>query len=206
MTEPAEHGIGERALVPRAVVAAAVDEEGRRDHHAAGARAALVGVDPRLRPPRGPFGAFGIIVHQAEVARDRPQVVLGQGLRARHQSDVRPPEPLRVRGALGELGRPPRDLAAGQRPMPEHVAQPLAELVAHLGELIVGRAAVGAGVAAVLDQRHLRTGRAEDVIVGLVDRPIEPVVQPWPRHADARARAELSSAGRVTSRCRCPRA
>ena len=52
MTERAEHRIGQRALVPRAVVTAAVDEEGRREHHAAGAGAGHVGVDPGAGAPR----------------------------------------------------------------------------------------------------------------------------------------------------------
>ena len=130
MAEPAEHRVGERALVPRAVVAAAVDEEGRREHHAARARAALVGVDPRLGAPGGLCGGLRVVLRQAQIVRDGVQVVLGQGLRARHQLDMRVPEALGIVRALDQLGGAPGEVAAGQRPMAEDVAQAVAELVA----------------------------------------------------------------------------
>ena len=80
-----------------------------------------------------------------------------------------------VRRGLGELGRAPRDVAAGDRPLPEHVAQAVAEAVAQLRDLLVGRAAVGAGVAAVLDQREVGRRRAEHVVARRVDGAVEPI-------------------------------
>jgi hypothetical protein len=188
MPEPPQHRVGQRACVPRAVVEAAVDEEGRRDPHAARARAALVRLQARPRP-RG--GLRGIVVSQAEIALDRPQVVLGQRLRARHQLEMRPPEPVRVGGALDQLGGAPGELAAADRPVAEDIAQPIAELVADLGDLLVGRPAVGAAVAAVLDQRDLGVGGAKHMVVGLVHRTIEPIVQPGSRHPVPRLASAL---------------
>ena len=46
-------------------------------------------------------------------------------------------------------------LAARDRPVPEDVAQAVAELVARFGDALVGRPAVRARVAAVLDERDL---------------------------------------------------
>ena len=175
MPEPPEHRIGKRACVPRAVVAAAVDEEGRRDPHAARARAALIRLHPRPRAPGGRFGCRGIVPRQAQSALDRPQVVLGQRLRARHQLEMRLPEPLRIVGPLDQLGGAPGEVAAADRPMAEDVAQAIAELVANLGDLLVGGPAVGTVVAAVLDQRDLGVGGTQHMVVGLVDRTIEPI-------------------------------
>ena len=127
-----------------------------------------------LRAPAALLGLLGLL-RQAEVVGDGAQVVLGQRLRARHQLDVRVPELLRIVGALHQLGGAARDVAAGERPMPEDVAQPIAELVAHLGDALVGRAAMRAGVAAVFDQRDLGVLGAEDVVVGVIDRAIEPI-------------------------------
>src|SRR3546814_7333695 len=56
--------------------------------------------------------------------------------------------------------------------MPEHVAQLVAETVAQVGDDPIGRAAVGAGVAAVLDQADACLGRTQGV-VGRIDRAIE---------------------------------
>ena len=191
MTEPAEHRVGQRAFIPRAVVTATVDEEGGRDHDPARPRAALVGGNPRFGVPGGLFGVPGVVPRQVQIVGDRAQVVLGQGLRAGHQLDVRLPEPLRIIGALDELGGAPRDVAAGQRPMPEHVAQALAEIVADLADLFVGRPAVRTRVAAVLDERDLGVGGTEDVIVGDVHGPIEPITQPCLRHSTSRPESGL---------------
>src|SRR3546814_5456553 len=60
-----------------------------------------------------------------------------------------------------QLRRAPRQVAAGQRAMPEHVAQLVAETVAQVGDDPIGRAAVGAGVAAVLDQTDACLGRTQ---------------------------------------------
>ena len=175
VAERAEHRVGERALVPGAVVAAAVDEERRRHAHAARARARR---RPRRRAP-GPRAAVGGVAG-ARGPRSRTtarEVVLGERLRAGHQLDVRAPERVLVRGGLRELGGAPREVAAGDRPVPEHVAQAVAEAVAQLRDLLVRRAAVRAGVAAVLDERQVRAGRAEDVVAARVHGAVQPVCE-----------------------------
>lgn len=51
-----------------------------------------------------------------------------------------------VRARLfGEVGDTVGQLVAGQRPLPEHLAQAFAELAAHPGDLLIGAAAVRAG-------------------------------------------------------------
>ena len=158
MAERAEHRVGERALVPRAVVAAAVDEERRRELHAARARARDVRV---ARAPRGARVSRAPSVSSEATPRSSAD--------GRRSSSVSVSE--RVisatcasqncsgrRRMLDELGRAAREVAAGQRAVAEHVAQAVAELVAHLRDALVGGAAMRAGVAAVLDQRD--RGRA----------------------------------------------
>ena len=76
-------------------------------------------------------------------------------------------------GAFGQFGGAARDVAAGERAVPEHVAQAVAELVADLGDAVVGRAAIGAGIAAVLDERDLCVGRPEDMVAAFVHRRVE---------------------------------
>ena len=127
VAERAQHRVGERAFVPGPVVAAAVDEEGRRERarrsrarsrsSASTARLARATLAAALRPPPAARA-------RRPPRRDPSSVSVS---RARHQRDVRLPELLVVCGALGELGRAPRDVAARQRPVPEDVAQPVAE-------------------------------------------------------------------------------
>ena len=165
VAEGAEHRVGERALVPGAVVAPAVHVEGRGDQHAARLRAPLVRLDPGARRRR-------IVARRwilAELGRDHPEVVLGQRRRAGHQRLVRAPERRVVLRGLDELGGAAGDVAAGQRLVAEDVAQPVAELGASLDDVLVGGAAVGTGVAAVLDQRDLGLGRPEDVVPSRID-------------------------------------
>jgi hypothetical protein len=78
------------------------------------------------------------IGRHAEVARDRDQVVLGQDLRAGHQLHVLVPEAPGVGGALDQFGGAARKLDPDQRPMAKDVAHAIAELVAHLGDALVG--------------------------------------------------------------------
>ena len=103
-------------------------------------------------------------------------IVLGETLRARHELDVRVPEARRIGAVLDQLGGAPGDLAIGHRAMAEDVAQAVAEAIADLGDLLVGRPAVRAVVAAVLDQGDLCRRGAEDVVDRFVDRTVEPVV------------------------------
>ena len=113
---------------------------------------------------------------QAELGGDDGEVVLGQRRRARHQRDRARARSLGVGRPLGQLGGAPGDVAAGQRLVAEDVAQPVAERVARLDDVLVGGAAVGAGVAAVLDQRDAGALRAEDVVAARIDRAVQPVV------------------------------
>ena len=128
MAERAEHRVRKRALVPGPVVAAAVDEEGRREAHAARLRARYVGVDPLARGGAPPvrFCGLGSARPSSSATAPRSSSVSVGG--ARHQRDVRVPEPIRRRRRLGQLGRAAGDVAPGQRPVAEHVAQPVAEL------------------------------------------------------------------------------
>jgi hypothetical protein len=59
--------------------------------------------------------------------------------------------------------------------MPEYVAQAPAKFVTYCSDLLVGGSTIGASIAPVFDKCDLRTGRAEHMIVVLVDRAIEPM-------------------------------
>ena len=183
VAEPAEHRIGEGAFVPRSVVAAAVDEKGRRDQRAARLRAALVRVHPGLRPQDSRIVWRAGVGGNPKVVRHCLQIILGQGLRARHQLDVRVPEAFGILGALHELGGAAGKLDADERPMPEDVAQAIAELIAHFRDPLVGRAAIGAGVAPVFDESDVCIRGAENVVELFVHRPIEPIASRHVRHA-----------------------
>jgi hypothetical protein len=78
-----------------------------------------------------------------------------------HQVDVAPPERGLVGSGLRDVGRAAREIAAGQRPLPEDVAQAIAEAIAQLRHFLVRRAAVGTRVAAVFDQRDVAVVGAE---------------------------------------------
>src|SRR5690606_12914185 len=66
-----------------------------------------------------------------------------------------------------------RDAAAAQRPVAEHVAHAIAQLVAQGGNAFIRRPAVRAGVAAVFDQGDLRIRRPERVIPRGIDGQAE---------------------------------
>ncbi len=165
MAERAEHGVGERALVPRAVVAAAVDEERRREHHAARPRARLVGGNAGLRLAGALAGAVDVVEGNAELLGDGCDVVFGEYLRAAHQRDVSVPELVCILGALDEDRGAAGEAVVAYRTMAKDIAQPLAELVADFGDALVGGAAMGAGVAAVFDQRDRRRLGSKRVIL-----------------------------------------
>ena len=184
MAERPQHRVGKRAFVPRSVVAAAIDEESRREQRAARGGAGLVRVHPRLCPNRGRIVRRPAIGGYAEIAGDGFDIVLGQNLRPGHELDVLIPESLRVGGALDQLGGAAGKLDSGQRPVAKDVAHAIAELVAHLGDALVGRAAIGAGVAAIFDQRDGGARRPKDVVEPFIDRPIEPIGRRQLRHAD----------------------
>ena len=182
MTERAQHRIGKRAFVPRPVITAAIDEEGRGDDRPAGGGAGLVRVDPRLRADNRRLVRRPAIGGDAEVARDGVHVVLGQGFGARHQLDMRIPEILRVFGPLDQFGGAAGKLDADERPMAEDVAHAPAELVAHFRDPLVRRAAIGTRVAAVFDQRDGGVRSAQDVVGPVIHWPIEPIAQRHVRH------------------------
>src|SRR3546814_3301684 len=92
-----------------------------------------------------------------------------------------------------QLRRAPRQVAAGQRAMPEHVAQLVAETVAQVGDDPIGRAAVGAGEAAVLDQTDACLARTPGV-VGRIDRAIE-VLRSAEHTSELQSLMRLSYAG-----------
>jgi hypothetical protein len=61
--------------------------------------------------------------------------------------------------------------------MAEHIAQPVAELIADRGDLLIGGPAIRAGIAAIFDERDLRIFGAEDMVLGLIHRAVEPVAR-----------------------------
>ena len=111
------------------------------------------------------------------------QIVLGQDLRARHQLDVRVPETLRVGRALDQFGRAAGKIDADERPMAENIAHAVAELIAHLRDPLIGGAAIGAGVAAVFDERDGGARRSQDMVGSVIHRPIQPIAGRQVRHA-----------------------
>jgi hypothetical protein len=166
VTERAQHGVGHGALVPGAGVAPAVDEEGRRQGRAAPPRALDVLVHP---------GPRGLVGREAEVPREPVEVVRREGRGPLHEGLVDLPEAPDLRRALRQLGGAPRRLVALGRQVAEDVAHARAEAAPQpLHDLVDGAARL-AGVAAVLHQRHLGAGRAQDVVPGDVDREVEPV-------------------------------
>ena len=175
MTEPADHGIDKRTLVPGAVIAPPVDEEGRREHDAACARALLVRLDTRLGA-LDRFLSLDCVRRGPEVIGYGSEVVLRQLARSRHQGDMGVPERLGVGRTLDQIGGAAGKLVAGERPMPEHIAQAVAKLIAHFGDALVGRAAMGTGIAAIFNQRDGSVGRPEHVIARLVDRTVQPII------------------------------
>ncbi len=87
-----------------------------------------------------------------------------------------------IAGALDQLGGAAGELDADERPVAEDIAQAVPQLIAHFRDALVGRAAIGAGVAPVFDQRDGGVGRPENVIGLVVHRPIEPVALRQIRH------------------------
>ena len=101
-----------------------------------------------------------------------------------------------------------REIAAGQRPVPERVEELVAEFVAQLENAVVRGATVGAGVAAVFDQLDRRVGRTEEVVGCGIGRPVEPAfralrefaVQTHSSHARSSVRSGEGEAGAVIAR------
>ena len=173
MSERAQHCVGERCPVPRPVVAAAVNEERRRECDAAGRSACDVGVHafPGAREPNGRCREAG--VRNAQIGGDNTQVVLGQSFRPGHQLDVGIPELPFVPGVFDQFRRTPCQVAASYRSVAEYVTQAISELVASFGNGLVGGPAMWTIVAAVLDQGDACVGFAKNVIDLNVDRTIK---------------------------------
>ena len=131
-----------------------------------------VGVDTRPGA-RQRFRVHG----QRDIGDHGAQVVLRQIARARHQLDVRAPEGIFAGRRFGNLRGLPREIAAGDRPLAEDVAQPVAVAVAQAHDFLVRGAAVRAGVAAVLDQRELRVVGSEDVVAPPQHLTVEAVLR-----------------------------
>ncbi len=106
-------------FIPRPVIAAAVDEEGRGELHAAGARAGDIRSDTGLRDAVGLGRLVRGFVLEPEVTGDHLQVFFGQGLGPRHQRHMRLPEMLGIAGVLGQLGGAARYVAVGDGTMAE---------------------------------------------------------------------------------------
>ena len=129
-----------------ALVAAAVDEEGRGDLRAAAPRALACRLRTRA-PARAPSAA---LVRRAGARRARPRSPRGprrpERRAALHQLVVRVPERRRWSRPRTRPSRPPRRaiVVAGDREVAEDVAHPLAEAVAQVGDDLVRRVAVRA--------------------------------------------------------------
>lgn len=168
--ERAERGLDERALVPRALVAPPIDEKGRRARRAVAPRAFGVVVHALLRP--APRVLVLRAPRQAQARGKRVELLRRDSRAALHERVVRIPEEiLRLARVFRELGRLPRPLVSGDRPVAEHVAHALAEAIAQARDHLVGRLAVRAVVASVLHQRDIGVVLAERMI-GLHPRAI----------------------------------
>ena len=175
MAERSEHRFGKRALVPRPLVAAVVDEECRRDPGAAAPRAVDVtlhfcpGVAPSL------FVA-AIARRQAEFRRQRVEIPRLQRRAALHQRLVRRPvfsgSLVRV---LRQLGGAPRILIAGERAVAEHITHPVAEAISQIGDDFVGGKARRAVEATVFHERDGSIRIAQRVIGPAVHWRIESI-------------------------------
>ena len=88
--------------------------------------------------------------------------------------------------------------------MTEYVAQAAAEAIAYLGDALMGGKGGRVRVAAVLDQRDFGVGRAQNVVVRFVDRPIKAVGWSFGCHGGGRTRGiavlRLSARFRVRAR------
>ncbi len=117
-----------------------------------------------------------ILRRETQLIGDRDKIVLRQRFRARHQRDVRVPEFLGIVGGFHQFGRAPREVASGNGPMPEHVAQAIAELTADFRNALVSRAAMRAIVTAIFHERDRRIVWAEHMIPRVVHGTIETMV------------------------------
>lgn len=170
MPERSEHRVGQRAFIPGALIAAAVDEKSRRHTCAAPLGALDVLTHPCLRRRQGEFVPC-FARWQVEVTRDPLKVALRERRPSLHQRLVNFPEPIRrFCRVLRQFGGSRRLRATGNGQVPKHVAHPLAEPVPQPLDDLVNRMTASAGIAAVLDEGHFRVGRPQNVIAAQVNR------------------------------------
>jgi len=104
MPQRAEHRIGERALIPGAVVTAPVDEKvGVKRTPLANALSMSRSTRRLARAAIASAVSASSRVNQS--VGHGAQIVLGQRVRTRHQRDVRIPELRVIRGRLRKFGR-----------------------------------------------------------------------------------------------------
>jgi hypothetical protein len=113
----------------------------------------------------------------AQLGRDRPEILVGQRRRTRHQLDMHAPEAPAFGGAFGEFRRRQRELGTGERALTKYIAHAIAEAVAQFRYFLVRDAAMRTGIAAVLHERDRRIGRAEHVVARAIDGPIQLVAR-----------------------------
>lgn len=102
------------------------------------------------------------------------------------------PEPAGRSRMLRQLGSSQGELVALDREVAVDVPHPVAEPAPQPLDDVVDRVAGRARVAAVLDQRHLGAGGAQDVIPGHVDGSVERV-PPASSHRSLLVRSARSS-------------
>ncbi len=173
MAHRAHQRLGQRAFIPRAFIATAIDEERGRHPRAALQPAQGVVPHPGVGGLPGPLVALSTR-RQAQLRGEALQVVRAEVRTAFHQGVVHVPESaVRLRRVLGQLGRLRRQLAVDQGKVPEYVPQAVTEAIAEVRDDLVRGVAVFTGVAAVLDECEIRVRPAEDVIARGVYRESE---------------------------------
>ena len=164
MPERTQHRFAERGLVPRALVATAVDEERGGDAGAAFEAAARVAAHAGRDGTRT-VGVPGVAGRHVERLAHALEVGRLQVRCPAHQLVVRLPEAAGRRlGVLDELRGARRLGTIGERQVAVDVAHPVAKAVAQTSDDVVRRAAVTARVASVLDQRDRRVDGPDDVV------------------------------------------
>ena len=173
MSKRAQHGLGQRTLVPWPLIAAVVDEEGRRFQHAAVLCASNIISDPRY----GDLpccSIFCIARRQFEVRCDPLEVSVTERRPLFHEGVMDAPELAgRFRSVFRKFCRSLGLVAPGNRSMPEHVPHPVPESVAQIRNDFMHGMTVTACIAAVLNQGDWSVGVAQDMIASIVDHAIQ---------------------------------
>jgi hypothetical protein len=172
--ERAEHGLGQRALVPGSLVAAVVDKEGRCYQRATALSA--LGILLYSQLCGSACGRTRAVARrQIEFRGNLFEIVRRECRPALHECVVHRPE---LASRLGSILRQfcgcLRIFAAGEGTMPEDVPHPIPEPVSEIGNHFMRGVTIRAAVAAVLDQRQFRLGISQDMIAPYVDGAIEP--------------------------------